>query len=619
MKKRSVSLLSRVKILILAILVMAILCTVSVSISAADANVGYATTNAMVYTPMDLLTDTNGTSETKYLALKTQYSSDSVWKFAVNGTVLENAEYVKPDMYRCLNNYIKFSSTGIASTYAFYGTTNTFTNSTYNYTKRAIKFTFANGERMTFGFTAPTDGKYEISAPITATGTNIKYAIYKTSGDERVCLQNWQDYTVAGTFCNLPVVLDAGDTVWFEATAADGAIIDIGIPRIIKQTENKGVTDNSDGSITYSYNAADYIELASVNGITYASGFPATAYMTGAWDYGYFKDTVSFGTTSGEFTSTLDLKASTIPFNPDRVASALKDKVRAAMKKYELVPYGDRLAAYDYTGTDTPSVVLGGNNNAVKAAAGVTIPNISSNSFSSNFRATGNTATGVDYTQYGNWFEFTAPVSGTAKLSYPATDFKKNFVMLIAKNDYIIYSTLEGEAEDTVFELGNLQVGDKITILYYSFKSQIKLEGIGYPTITLTGTYNTLKLDAAGGEDNYQKYVVSGTEVTLPATSKEGFNFLGWTDGENTYKQGDTYTVSADATLTATYGLLSSQVDYDLDGDYAVDSVDLEILRKYLLDTGTISDDRLPFADKNGEEGIDIRELFHIKVLIEAA
>lgn len=614
MKKYSVSLLSKAKILISVILAVTVVCTMAVSISAADANVGYVTANATVYTPMDLLATMQSTSS-QSLSLKDATDS-SVWKFAVNGQVLNKTEYVRPNMYRHLNNYIRYSSNDVESTYAFYGNTNSYADTTYNYIKRAIKFTVANDEKMTFGFTAPEDGKYEISAPITATGANVRYAVYKTSADGRACLQDWKDYTAAGVFCGLPVTLVAGDTVWLEATADDGAVIDIGIPRVIKQLENKGITDNGDGSLTYTYNAADYIELAAVNGITYGSAFPATANMIGAWDYGYFKDTVSFGTKATEFESALGLGASPIPFNPDRVSSALKDELKAAMQKYELMPYGDCLAAYDLGGTDAPNAVLGRSEAAVKAAAGIMMPNISENNFSSNFRASGDITTGTEYIQYGNWFEFVAPVSGTAKLSYPATALANSFVMLIAKNDFIINLTFTSTTDNTVLELGNLQEGDRITILYYAFKKTTKLEGIGYPTITMTGTYNTLKLNALDGEDSFEKYVASGTQITLPTPKKDGADFLGWSDGENTYNGGDVYTVTTDATLTATYQSLESQVDYDLDGDYDVDGADLVILRNYLLEIGIIAEDRLPFADKNGKEGIDIRDLVHISALI---
>ena len=612
MKKYSVSLLSKAKILISLILVITIVCTMALSISAADANVGYETANATVYTPMDLLSTTLSTSS-ESLILKNSEDS-SVWKFAVNGTVLDTSEYVKPNMHKALNNSIKYShSSDISSTYVFYGNTNTYTDNTYKYTKRSIKFTVSNNEKMTFGFTAPQNGKYEISAPISATGTNVKYAVYKTIEGNRVCLQPWQAYTASSKFCSLMVSLKAGDTVWLEATADDGAVIDIGIPRVAKQTENTGVTDKGDGSLTYSYKSADYIELAAVNGSTYGT-FSATANMNGAWEYGYFKDTVSFGTTASAFNSNFDLEASAIAFNPDRTASGLKDTFIEAIANYDLMPYGDRLAAYDTSLEGATATVLGSNNATVKATSGVMIPDIANDTFTSNFRASSETTTSTEYTQYGNWFEFTAPVSANAQLLFPETNLGKYFVMVIAKNDYIIHRTVETVSSS--YDLGVINEGDRITVLYYAFKATTKLAGIGFPTITLTNTYNTLNLDANGGEDSFEKYVANGTEVTLPTAQKSGYSFLGWSDGQSTYNAGDVYTVTSDTTLTAAYELISSRVDYDLDGDYDVDSTDLVILRKYLLGIGTIDEERLPFADKNDKNGIDICDLVHIRRLI---
>ncbi len=42
-------------------------------------------------------------------------------------------------------------------------------------------------------------------------------------------------------------------------------------------------------------------------------------------------------------------------------------------------------------------------------------------------------------------------------------------------------------------------------------------------------------------------------QIVLPNVTREGFTFLGWSDGENTYAPGDSFTVVADVTLTATW------------------------------------------------------------------
>ena len=616
MKKQNfISLLLKAKILLSVMMVVVLVCSMSFEISAANAATGYATANATVFTPMDLLETTMGSSTvSKSLTLKDSLDN-SVWKFAVNGTVLTTTNSVITNRYY-LDSYIEFTSSDASSKYDFYGSTNSYDGTRFNYTVRTIKFTVANGEKMTFGFTAPTAGAYEISAPISATGTNVKYAVYKTNANGRICLQDWQDYTAAGVFCNLITSLAVGETIWLEATADEGSVIDIGIPRVIKHTEDKGVTDNGDGSLTYNYCAMDYFELATANGLSYGT-FSAPSNTTGAWKYGYFKDTVTFGKMAKNFTSALGLEAGEMKLDTTR-SSTLKDELLAALKSYELIPYGDRYAAYDTSSDQAPKDVLGGSNAVVGVASGIMIPDIANNTFTSNFRASDADQLSTSYTQYGNWFEFTTPVSGTVRLLYPvATNLDSNFVMLVALNNKIVYRTVTTASEITL-NLGTLSVGDRVTVLYYSFKDRTSAT-LTLPTVSLTGTYNTLTLNANGGEDSHQKYVSSGTAVTLPIPTKDGYSFLNWSDGTNTYNGGDTYKVSDNATLTANYQALSSTVNYDLDGDYDVDADDLVIMRKYLLGLDIIAGDRLPFADKNDKAGIDIRDLVHMIGLITTA
>ena len=557
MKKCSVSLLSKAKILISVILAVTVVCTMAVSVLAANANEGYATANATVYTPMDLLSTTTATS-TDSLILKDAQDS-SVWKFAVNGVVLDTVEYVRPNMHKALNNYIKYSHSGdIFSTYAFYGNTNTYTDNTYKYTKRTIKFTVSNNEKMTFGFTAPSDGWYNISAPIEATGNNITYAVSKSdSSNNSKTLQDWNTYSTKGTLCNITVELKRGETVWLEVTADDGAIIDIGIPQARKHIENKGAIDNGDGTYTFNYRAMDYIEINAATGLTYGT-FSSTTNSSGSWKYGYFKDTVTFGTKASEFTSALKLNATELAFDLDR-ATGFTNEFKSAMREYELIPYGDRLAAFDTSSTDATKNILGSSNAAVKAASGVIVPTSSTNEafasydiITSNFRAASENKVSTSYTQYGNWFEFTAPVSWDVTLTYPATNLDSKIVMLIAVNDKNVFRTFQTTTSDTSLQLGTLNEGDRVTVVYYAFKSTTKAD-IALPSVSIT----TLQLPEEPAE-----------------------------------------------------------IDYDLDGDYDVDGADLEILRNYLLGLGTIDDDRLPFADKNGKEGIDIRDLVHIRALI---
>ena len=616
MKKQNfISLLSRAKIFISLALVVVLVCSMSFGISAADATTGYATANATVFTPMDIVTGTNGITETEHLMLKEGYSNGMVWTFGVDNNVLENNEIVRPGgFYRNLDNYIKFSGADKLSSYAFYCSTANYSSVNYAYTVRTIKYIAASGEKMTFGFTVPVGlgGMYEISAPLsveTQEGVTVQYAVYKTKTDgTRVCLQRWEDYTSQTTaFCGLIAELNGNETVWLEAIADGDAVIDIGIPKVINHTDGSGIVNNGDGTNTYAYSIYDYFELTELNDIVYG-GRTSPSNFKGTWEYGYFKDTVNYSD-ARDFTSTLGLNTYVNNLALDLTRNTeLPTALIEAMKEYEIIiEDGERFGADENILTQVPTLSA--------ASASVLYPS-SSTSVKLTFRGSGEKATGTEYAQYGNWFKFTAPISGNAKLIYPETKFGNAVYMMVAVDNKIVYGTRSTTSAETTIDLSNISAGSTVTLIYYSISDEKPNATFALPSISITGTYNTLTLDANGGEDNYEKYVASGTAVTLPTPTKDSYSFLNWSDGTNTYNGGDTYKVSDNATLTANYQALSSTVDYDLDSDYDVDADDLVIMRQYLLGLGAIAEDRLLFADKNGKEGIDIRDLVHIRALI---
>ena len=64
----------------------------------------------------------------------------------------------------------------------------------------------------------------------------------------------------------------------------------------------------------------------------------------------------------------------------------------------------------------------------------------------------------------------------------------------------------------------------------------------------------TYKAGEAEGDDVVINNVEEGTPITLAAAdtySKEGYTFMGWNDGTDTYTAGDSYTVNDDVTFTA--------------------------------------------------------------------
>ena len=78
--------------------------------------------------------------------------------------------------------------------------------------------------------------------------------------------------------------------------------------------------------------------------------------------------------------------------------------------------------------------------------------------------------------------------------------------------------------------------------------------------VTLTPVWKELErnrhllLDPKGGEllgEDISGYYADGQIVTLPDVQREGFAFLGWTDGVETYGAGDEYTVYNTVTISA--------------------------------------------------------------------
>ena len=66
----------------------------------------------------------------------------------------------------------------------------------------------------------------------------------------------------------------------------------------------------------------------------------------------------------------------------------------------------------------------------------------------------------------------------------------------------------------------------------------------------------TVKLVYGNGEVNFVQTLPAGSEFILPDVSNSGYIFLGWRNGNVTYKAGDAVTVNSDMTFTAVWGNL---------------------------------------------------------------
>ena len=185
MKKYLVSLLSHAKILVSLVLTVAVICTMALSISAANANVGYQTANATVFTPLQIFSaityDENDVEEPVFDGGR--YNSD-VWKFAVTKNDADSYTLLAPGEHVLLNAevYYPFESEDVRSYYKFHAMNKGGSQNAKLY--KRIEYIAANNEKMSFGFTAPIAGMYEISAPISAkSGKNVRFAVYKTALD----------------------------------------------------------------------------------------------------------------------------------------------------------------------------------------------------------------------------------------------------------------------------------------------------------------------------------------------------------------------------------------------------------------------------------------------------
>ena len=74
---------------------------------------------------------------------------------------------------------------------------------------------------------------------------------------------------------------------------------------------------------------------------------------------------------------------------------------------------------------------------------------------------------------------------------------------------------------------------------------------------TYTVTFNT-----DGGSAVEPQTAEAGASITLPTTSRDGFNFLHWKDDNGTYAAGSAFTVNADVTLTAVWAVKTYTVNF---------------------------------------------------------
>lgn len=528
-----------------------------------------------------------GLSSSDYQTLDyTVYTADKYTEETVSAYQVLAAEYVKVTKYANLDNHFRFSSDNASSFYNFYCTTNNYTTNTLAYTQRSIEYVMGS-EAMAFGFAAQADGTYEISAPLSVTGDNVKYSVYKTdTNGNKTVLQAEQTYTSQDTFCCLQVKLTAGDAVWLSATGDEGAVINIGIP------EARLIT-----SETYTYMLTDYMENADVNGLTYATS-SATANTKGAWDFGYFNYTADIGATLAAFKNISIPSLKTAEAN-DAVDTALIN----AKTPYELIRQGKYYNAVD---VNAESVAT--------AASGAGVMSASGNEVTLGFHELSAATTGASL--YGHYFEFTSPISGNASLSLGGKVALANQVyMMITVNDVVQTCGYTSITDDNYTFDTDVSAGDKICVYMYSFKIAKQSFSVT-PSVMVSAEsgYSSVSYDAMGGTTDAlnNDFAVNGTEIVLPAATKTGARFNGWAvNGADTVTAaGETITIITDTTLVADYDIYG-----DLDDNSLVNVSDLAILRKHMV--GGAVCERADLAEVSGDTRINICDLVKLRIITD--
>ena len=84
------------------------------------------------------------------------------------------------------------------------------------------------------------------------------------------------------------------------------------------------------------------------------------------------------------------------------------------------------------------------------------------------------------------------------------------------------------------------------------------------------------------------------------------YDFMGWSDGENTYAAGGSCTVTGDVTFTATWRL------HSVNGDGVWSYLDAMIIMDHLAGNLTLTDEQLAVADRNGDGMVSYLDAMYI-------
>jgi uncharacterized repeat protein (TIGR02543 family) len=160
---------------------------------------------------------------------------------------------------------------------------------------------------------------------------------------------------------------------------------------------------------------------------------------------------------------------------------------------------------------------------------------------------------GQTVTYTANWQAAVQIGTNTIKMKYKVEHYQEQ-----ADGSYILIDT-----ENLAGDLGTTVLAEPKTIEYHhvnTYKSTLSgllsTKNRAVQLLTLEVYYDrdmvTVTYDPNNGEQTSSETVKHGTTETVHAApTKEGYTFLGWSDGTNTYQADESFTVGGNVTLTA--------------------------------------------------------------------
>ncbi|MGN0494165.1 MAG: dockerin type I repeat-containing protein [Acutalibacteraceae bacterium] len=500
-------------------------------------------------------------------------------------------------------SYFKISDTSVSSTYRFYYSTQN--SDINNFCNREICFYSSEDEAMRFGFTAPFEGEYEISAPITIKDfdADVTYSVLKQSTDGKITAL--KSYCGEGTFCHLQVFLSKGDTVWFEAESNIETEINIGIPHItLKET-----TELSDGSTVNVYRAVDYIETSYKNSNISYNNNSSTENSVSTWDFGYFNNPVSNEDSVMDY-DTLKLSEYAVGTDASALESLFTPYELIRNDIYNALPVATKINGdKQFIQTGTYGVV--GN---LYAALGNTYADrqLLGNPYRCKglFGCTGITSyapTGEDM-NIGIFMRYNAPVSGNAELHLSDEAYIACDRILVIKNGIVNAVFNDSVQAGAVIDLGFLNKGDTVTLCYVRLSGGKRFGYCGMPYVKIISNQARITLVNSADEPISELKAPIDSQLCLgKAKEKIGQRFIGWYDTQNKLliNVGEKLSVTGDTVLTAEYSYYG---DINSDGD--INATDISSLRKNLIGvTSGLTEN----GDVNADGSLDILDLVRMK------